>query len=84
MYIYTEITYDTVWAKAPASPPHKSLAGTMRTSFSGFFGFGLPQYCGKFSIQTLFNVSKPKNDKPVNDRMDILQMGHVTKSLVYQ
>lgn len=58
------ITYDIVWAIAPATPPHSRLMWVFRTRTSGLSRDGFPRSSGKWASPRLFSVPNVKNENP--------------------
>lgn len=57
-------SYETVWAKAPATPPQSRLMWLFRTRTSGLSEEGRPSSSGKCFRPRLFRVPKVKNERP--------------------
>lgn len=59
-------TYDTVWAIAPAMPPHRRFTCVFKTKTSGLSNEGLPSRLGACVSPMFFKVPKVKNERPEN------------------
>lgn len=64
MFVHMGMTYDIVWAMAPATPPHSRLTCVFRTRTSGLSRDGFPRSSGKWASPRLFNVPNVKKENP--------------------